>query len=268
MAEDFVWEEREIVDLAGPTPPLSPRGVDSPPSTSESECDAGGITEALAPVVAALKSAAPAAPPAVGRTADTPGEGGEGGGMVLGDQNRARHRTMSREEAQGRGEAAPPVESLPPPPPGLGLRMKDEEKALIATEVGRLAKKADEDSDPRDSCPIFPQGCRVVAHSLARAAHLNGKQGIVNGKRQGERYGVTFKPPHGEKALLAANLRMLGCAADPPGSWDHAPRPTTFGTTALPDAATTPLRPDTFRTCMGSLGAILGQYGGAGVEPP
>lgn len=54
---------------------------------------------------------------------------------------------------------------------------------------------------------ICPAGALVEAHSLSTEA-LNGQQGRVLGP-QGERVRVEFAAPHGEKALKAANLKVL-----------------------------------------------------------
>lgn len=59
----------------------------------------------------------------------------------------------------------------------------------------------------------IPAGAQVEAHSLSTAA-LNGLRGIVLGP-QGERIRVQFAEPNGEKALKAANLKVLDRAYNP-----------------------------------------------------
>merc|ERR1711879_1049228 len=53
----------------------------------------------------------------------------------------------------------------------------------------------------------FEAGMQVEAHSLSCKA-LNGLRGHVSGT-QGERVRVVFPPPHDEKALRPANLRVI-----------------------------------------------------------
>jgi len=55
----------------------------------------------------------------------------------------------------------------------------------------------------------FPVGSLVQAFGLTGASHLNGKQGVVNGRTQVGRIGVDFPSPDGTKALQAKNLVLV-----------------------------------------------------------
>merc|ERR1719235_2504833 len=69
---------------------------------------------------------------------------------------------------------------------------------------------------------LFPPGASVEAHSLSAAAAVNGVRGTVAGL-QGERVVVRFPAPHGEKALKAANLKLISTSSTPGGPSESAP---------------------------------------------
>jgi hypothetical protein len=85
-------------------------------------------------------------------------------------------------------------------PPSWQQQEQEQEEAAAEAAEGGGNPTAD-----------FALGSVVEAHSLLKAAHLNGQRGVIVSTQSMEagRVGVSFSPPLGRKAIMTCNLRLV-----------------------------------------------------------